>query len=506
MGHSSSTSPRMRLVLINPSNPLVSIVNIKESRWNRYRVWKPLGLMVLAGLTPPEWDITIVDENLGVPDYRAMPRPDLVGITAFTSQANRAYEVAALFRGQGVPVVMGGIHATMCLDEVLERVDSVVTGEAEGVWSQVLEDARHGRLKRRYDGGLAEISGVRPARHDLLDGGYAFGAIQTTRGCPLNCSFCSVTAFNGAKYRQRPISDVVREFQSVREKYVLVVDDNLIGTSPLHIARAKDLFRAIAQANLRKEWVAQATINFADDEELLTLAAKAGCSGVFIGFESPTSAGLLEIGKKFNLLKGRDFRASVRRIQRHGILVVGSFVIGLDVDEPGIGKRIAEVADHYGVDNVNVLFLTPLPGTRLWDQMRSQDRVALDTFPEDWKYYTLTYPVARYKHLSLDGIIQEMMSCTRRFYSMPRILRRVCGNLLHRRRPLITLVGSLSYRSNIRVDRKAYADFRRQHGQRCDTGNGSHGQTHDRDRIRAVASPSRRDRRAGRNVTTDASR
>ncbi len=150
----------MRLYLINPSNPLVSIVNIKESRWNRYRVWKPLSLMVLAGLTPPEWEISILDENLGVPDYPAMPRPDLVGITAFTSQANRAYEVAAHFRRLGVPVVMGGIHATMCLDEVLEHVDSVVTGEAEGIWPQVLEDARQGRLKRRYDGGFAEMADV----------------------------------------------------------------------------------------------------------------------------------------------------------------------------------------------------------------------------------------------------------------------------------------------------------------------------------------------------------
>jgi radical SAM superfamily enzyme YgiQ (UPF0313 family) len=363
----------MRLYLINPSNPLVSIVNVKESRWNRYRVWKPLGLMVVAGLTPPEWEISIVDENLGVPDYPAMPRPDLVGITAFTSQANRAYKVAAQFRNMGVPVVIGGIHATMCQDEVMERVDSVVTGEAEGIWPQVLEDARRGNLKRRYDGGFAEINDIPLARHDLLASGYALGAIQTTRGCPLNCSFCSVTAFNGARYRQRPIPDVVREFQSIREKRVLVVDDNLIGTRPKHIARAKDMFRAMAQANLRKEWIAQATINFADDEELLTLAAKAGCRGVFIGFESLSPEGLQGLGKKFNLLKGRDFRTSVRRIQRHNILVVGSFIIGLDIDKPGIGKRIAEVARQYSVDNLNVLFLTPLPGTRLWDQMKSQD-------------------------------------------------------------------------------------------------------------------------------------
>ena len=449
----------MRLYLINPANPLVSLVNIKESRWNRYRVWKPLGLMVLAGLTPREWETTILDENLGTPDYAALPRPDLVGITAFTSQANRAYEVAAHFRGLGVPVVMGGIHATMCLDEVAERVDSVVTGEAEGVWARVLDDARRGRLERRYDGGLADINAVPLARHDLLSEGYAVGAVQTTRGCPLNCTFCSVTAFNGAKYRQRPIPDVVREFQAIREKHVLVVDDNLIGTRPEHIARAKDLFRALAQANLRKEWIAQATINFADDEELLTLAAKAGCRGVFIGFESPTPEGLREIGKKFNLLKGRDFRASVRRIQRHGILVVGSFIIGLDVDEAGIGKRIADMATQYGVDNLNTLFLTPLPGTRLWDQMQADDRLGLGVFPEDWQYYTLTFPVARYKHLSVDAILEEMMACNRTFYSLPRILRRVWSCLWRRRRPLISLVANLSYRNNIRLDGKAYAAF-----------------------------------------------
>jgi len=342
----------------------------------------------------------------------------------------------------------------------MEHVDSVVTREAEGVWLQVLEDARHGSLKRRYDGGLAEINEVPLARHDLLAAEYAFGVIQTTRGCPLNCSFCSVTAFNGARYRQRPITDVVREFQSIREKRVLVVDDNLIGTRPEHIARAKDMFRAMAQANLRKEWIAQATINFADDEELLVLAAKAGCRGVFIGFESLSAEGLREIGKKFNLLKGRDFRASVRRIQRHNILVVGSFIIGLDIDEAGIGKRIAEVARQYGVDNLNVLFLTPLPGTRLWDQMKSQDRIALDTFPQDWKYYTLTFPVARYKHLSLNSIIEEMILCDRDFYSMPRILHRALGNLWHRRQPLVSLVGNLSYRSNLRLNGKAYADFK----------------------------------------------
>ena len=456
----------MRLTLINPSNPLVSIVRVKENRWNRYRVWKPLNLMVLAGLTPRTWDISIVDENLGAPDYQAMPRPDLVGITAFTSQANRAYEVADHFRRLGVPVVMGGIHATTCTDEVIERVDAVVTGEAEAVWERLLADVENGALQRRYDGGRFELDDLPPARHDLLPAGYVFGAIQTTRGCPLSCSFCSVTAVSGARYRQRPIADVVREFRLIRERGVLVVDDNLIGTRPEHVARAKDLFRAMAEADLRKQWIAQLTINFADDEELMSLAARAGCRGVFIGFESPTSEGLQEVGKKFNVLGGRDFRASVRRIQRHRILVVGSFVIGLDVDGPGIGRRVAETAGRYGVDMLNALFLTPLPGTRLWDQMSAEDRIVLNHFPEDWARYTLGFPVARYRQLSMEASIDEVDTCNRDFYSVPRIMRRVGLDLWGRRQPLRSLVSNLAYRSNARLGFEVHAAFVRDQGKR----------------------------------------
>jgi len=456
----------VRLHLINPSNPLVSIVRLEQNRWNRYRVWQPLSLMVLAGLTPPEWEVTLLDENIEIPRYREMPIPDLVGITAFTSQAPRAYEIAARFRRLGVPVVMGGIHATMCVDEVMPRVDSVVTGEADAVWSKVLTDAADGRLKPRYDGGLAGMDAVRPARHDLLTGDYAFGAIQTTRGCPMNCTFCSVTAFNGARYRQRSIPEVVREFQSVPERRVLVVDDNLIGTRPEHIARAKDLFRALAAARLGKEWVAQATINFADDEELLTLAAQAGCAGVFIGFESPTAEGLAEVGKRFNLLKGRSLAASVARIQRHHILVVGSFIIGLDVDTAGVGRRTAEAARQYGVDNLNTLFLTPLPGTRLWDRMTAEGRLVLDDFPQDWQYYTLTFPVARYKHLSQDQAIEELLACERHFYALPRVLGRVWKSVWQRRQPLLNLFGSLSYRRNLQLNRPAYAQLSRKCAER----------------------------------------
>lgn len=455
----------MRLLLINPNNPAVSLVKVKQNPWNKYRVWKPLGLLVLAGQTPPEWDVKIIDENIVPPDYASMPNPDLVGITAFTSQATRAYEIAAEWRARGVPVVMGGIHATMRLQEALERVDSVVTGEAEGIWPDVLEDAMRGTLKPHYTGCQVDAASIPIARHDLLPSGYYFGSIQTARGCPLNCSFCSVTTFSGRALRRRPIDEIVEEFKQIREKHVLVVDDNLIGTRQDHIANTKELFRAMIRADLGKKWIAQATINMADDEELLQLAAKAGCAGIFVGFEATSAEGLAEIHKKFNMKKSRDFRASVRRVQRHGMVVMGSFIIGLDVDKAGIGQRIAETADQYGVDNINVLFLTPLPGTVLWEQMEADGRIVADNFPEDWKYYTLTFPVGRYKHLSRADALEEMKFCNRSFYSLGRIIRRCVSSLWQRRKPFLIFVSNIAGRNNSRLNDVVYRQFNRSHAE-----------------------------------------
>ena len=202
---------------------------------------------------------------------------------------------------------MGGIHATMCHQEALEHVDAVVTGEAESVWATVLADAKALRLQRSYAGQHVDMAQVPAARHDLLKSDYAFGSVQTTRGCPLNCSFCSVSAFNGNKYRQRPIAHVIDELKSIREKWVLVVDDNLIGTTSAHMARAKELLRAMIAADLHKNWIAQVTINMADDHELLDLAAKAGCKGVFIGFESPTAKGWRRWARSSICSRGETF-------------------------------------------------------------------------------------------------------------------------------------------------------------------------------------------------------
>jgi radical SAM superfamily enzyme YgiQ (UPF0313 family) len=450
----------MILYLINPSNPLVSLAKSKESHWNRFTAWKPLGLLVLAGLTPKEWDITVFDENFGKPDYSKLPQPDLVGISAFTSQAQRAYAVAAEFRARKVPVVMGGIHASMCAEEAGKNVDSVVCGEAEGVWSQVLADVRNGSLKPVYKGERQDLACVPAARHDLLPHGYFFGSIQISRGCPLACSFCSVTAFNGGHFRRRPIANVIEEFKLMKEKHILIVDDNLIGTRADQVEHTKEMFRQMIAAKLNKKWIAQVTINMADDDELLRLAAAAGCFGVFIGFESVKKEGLEEIHKKFNIQHGRNMKASIRRIQKHGINAVGSFIIGLDIDKKYIGRDIARAARSYGLDALNVMFLTPLPGTDLWNKMLSENRITANDFPNDWKYYTLTFPVAKYMHLTWSDMLSEKDSCYRNFYAYPHILRRTNSSLWHFRNPFVTLISNMVFRINtLRFDRKTYENF-----------------------------------------------
>jgi radical SAM superfamily enzyme YgiQ (UPF0313 family) len=450
----------MLLYLINPNNPLVSLTKSRESRWNRFTAWKPLGLLILAGMTPKQWDITVIDENLGLQDYSLLPKPDLVGITAFTSQAERAYAVAAEFRSRKVPVVMGGIHASMCAEEAAKHVDSIVCGEAESVWPLVLKDAEAGTLKQLYKGEHQALGNVPAARHDLLPKGYFFGSIQISRGCPLACSFCSVTSFNGGHFRRRPIENVVAEFKLMKEKHILIVDDNLIGTRKDQVEHTKELFRAMIAAKINKRWIAQVTINMADDDELLTLAAKAGCFGVFIGFESASKEGLIEVHKKFNLQNNRDMKTSIRRIQKHGISVVGSFIIGLDIDKKHIGREIAAAARRYGLDALNVMFLTPLPGTNLWDKLKSENRITANNFPGDWKYYTLTFPVAKYMHLTWTDMLREKENCYKSFYSYPHILRRTNSSLWHLRNPVTTLISNMVFRINtLSFDRKTYAKF-----------------------------------------------
>ena len=201
-------------------------------------------------------------------------------------------------------------------------------------------------------------------------------------------------------------------------------------------------------AKLNKKWVCQVTVNFGDDEELLELAARAGCVGAFIGFESLSDEGLAELGKRYNILKGGDLRASVDRIHRHGILVVGSFIMGLDSDTAGVGRRIAKAAAPIAVDMLNPLFLTPLPGNPFVGEDADQGRIATNRFPQDWRYYTLSFPVARYQNLSWGQMLAEMdESLSMVLFAVadrPQGVRR----RRHWRSPLMMLVANLSYRRN----------------------------------------------------------
>lgn len=457
----------MKLYLINPCNNLTSTTHDQSFITRKYRIWKPLGLLYIASLTPDDWDITIIDENREIPDYVKMEKPDLVGITSFTSQAERAYEIARIFRNKKVPVVMGGIHASMRSREAMQWVDAVVIGEAENVWKNVLEDFTLKKLKRIYNGTHANLEEKLIVKHNLLKNNYFFGSIQTTRGCPLNCSFCSVSVFNGQKYRFRPIPHIIQELKTIKEKIVLIVDDNFIGVNKNHINRAKNLLRAIIDAKIKKKYITQATLNIADDKEFLVLAKAAGLRGVFIGFETPQHSGLIELNKKFNIRDSEQIRKSLNRLRRHKILVLGSFIMGLDADKKGIGEKIARAALGYGVDILSLLFLTPLPGTRLWKKYKSERRIPFKNLPGDWKYFTFSLPVANYLHLSWKDLYKEMEKSFALFYSYKKIFIRTVKNLFANRSILnafFTIVINFNYKVLLKTDRKLFKSLNNSHG------------------------------------------
>ena len=212
---------KRRLVLVNPVNAGRTGFSV-----NRSSRFPPLALGIIADLTPDSWTVELVDENVEPFTYRDA---DLVGLTAFTSSVNRAYKIADQYRQRGVPVVMGGIHASMCQDEALQFVDAVVVGEVETVWPQVMADFAAGKLRTAYHGAWPELTHLGNARRDLFDNGYMFASMQTSRGCPLDCDFCSVTAYNGRRYRRRPPDEVLDELETISQRLLFFVDDNIVG-------------------------------------------------------------------------------------------------------------------------------------------------------------------------------------------------------------------------------------------------------------------------------------
>jgi radical SAM superfamily enzyme YgiQ (UPF0313 family) len=403
----SRSAARKRLVLINPVNPARTGLTVNTS--SRF---PPLGLGIVAALTPADYAVMLVDENIAPFVYQPA---DLVGLTAFTAAAGRAYELAAVYRAQGVPVVMGGIHASMCPEEASGFVDSVVAGEAENVWAQVLADFEAGRLQKTYRSEPAELAQAVAPRRDLFSPQYAFAPVQTSRGCPMDCYFCSVTPFNGRRYRQRPVAAVLEELAQIEQAFIFFVDDNLLGYGAGAEARAIELFRGMVERKLNKSWFCQASLNFGTNDEVLYWAARSGCKMVFIGLESANPEELELMHKNLNLRL--EYAQAFRRIHRHGIAVLGAFIFGSDTETAASMERKTAYILTEAVDVIQTTILTPLPGTRLFEQYRREQRLKYPISPEAWQHYDMTELTYRLRQMPEDEFQRVLAACSRRLYS-----------------------------------------------------------------------------------------
>jgi radical SAM superfamily enzyme YgiQ (UPF0313 family) len=405
----------------------------------RGALFPPLNLATLAALTPAEHEVSIDDGCVG--PVSATRSADLVAITAMTAQAPAAYALADQYRARGIPVVLGGIHPSMCPHEAAEHADVVVLGEADRLWPDLVQDFVRGKMKSRYHDpepvDLAKI--VLPRRHLLDPKGYViFNSVQTTRGCPFNCNFCSVTTMSGVKYRFRPVEKVVEEVQALGGRFIYFVDDNIIGFP----RRAKELFKAFLPMNLG--WASQVTINFSHDPELMRLARQSGCYGVFIGFETFSNESIRDAGKGVN--RPDEYLSDIRRIHEAGIKVWGSLIFGFDNDGLEVFRKTLDFIEQSGMEFAQFSLLTPLPGTALFRQFEEEQRIVC----RDWSKYDLGSIVFTHPLLSAERLHFEKNHAWRHFYSIRSIIKRL--GLPRTRGDLIlwianlAVAGALNYR------------------------------------------------------------
>ena len=308
--------------------------------------------------------------------------PDLVAISFFSGFARNAYALAERYRKMGVQVVAGGPHVSYWVDEALEHVDSVVIGEAETVWNDVLIDAECRRLRRVYRGQPSSMTNLPTPRYDLLEKNFVVRRVlQATRGCPFSCTFCTVPDLNPG-FRVRPIDDVIRDIATThfslpwQEKVVWFWDDNLL----VKRLWAKDLLRELA--GLDKWWLTQASIDIVKDSELLDLMERSGCIGIFLGIESLDDADLRSVQKRQN--KAAEYRDAIERLHERGICVMAGFISGFDDQTPESIIATADRLNAVGVDVPFLSILTPFRGTRLYEEQLAAGRILPD---RDWPHY-----------------------------------------------------------------------------------------------------------------------
>ncbi len=361
----------MKILLINP-----------VKRKHILSIAPPLALATIASYIPEEYDVEIIDENISPLKFKDC---DLAAISLVTSTAPRGYEIAKKYKEKGAKVIIGGIHPSMLPKEAINYCDSVIVGEAESVFKDILKDFKNNLLKKFYYGKRLPMLNMPRPRRELYKKRYLMQNLETARGCPFCCEFCSVSAFHGKTYRQRPVKDVVDEMSTIKQKDIFFVDDNLFGVSQKNEERAISLFDSVKPLNKRLS--AQTSLNMADNEKVLKSASDAGMKGLFIGIESLDENNLKLMGKGVNLSRIKDYKKIIKKIHDYGIVIVGSFIFGNDFDTKDTYKGIIDFIKDVDLDANMFSFLRPLPGTRFYDRLMKEDRIIYKNYPKDWGRY-----------------------------------------------------------------------------------------------------------------------
>ena len=386
--------------------------------------WKPLAFAVLAGLTPPDVELDFFDDHLEpIPDDHDT---DLVALTVDTYTARRAYQIATQFRQRGIQIVMGGYHPSFLPEEALTYADAVVIGDAEGVWGQLVRDAKQGKLQRVYkDSKLPSLKGLK-FDHSIFEGKrynpipfVRFTPVQYSRGCRFACDFCSIHAFYGSRTRQRPVAELVAEIEALGRKHVIFIDDNLF----VNVPKAEELFRALIPLSIR--WACLVSVDIAKNARLLGLMAKSGCVAAATGFESLDKENLGQMRKGWNL-KDDDPITAIQKFHDQGIMIYATFVFGYDQDTVDSFDITAEFAIRSKFALANFLALTPTPGSRLYNRLMSGNRLIFDRWwlDPDYRFGQATFRPLR---MTTDELPEGCRRARKTFYEYGSILKRALG-------------------------------------------------------------------------------
>lgn len=435
----------MKILLITPALEHLRVSRCGSVPARAMLRFSLLPLTTVAALTPPGHTLTICDENVEPVPFDT--DADLVGISFMTAFAPRAYELAAEFKRRGKLTVAGGYHPTFLPEETAKHFDAVVIGDAEQLWPRVVTDAVAGRLRPFYRHlSPPDLAATPPPRRDLaqrLARYYATtNAIQTGRGCSHGCRYCSVTAFHKGTYRTRPLENVLAEVRAVGRDMIFV-DDNIIADP----AYARNLFQALIP--LRKRWVSQCSIEIADDPDLLSLARRTGCIGLFIGIENTDPRNLAAVGKSFNA--GRNTQARLARIHRAGIGIIAGIIVGMDHDDAGTFARTLRFLQESRIDALQANIMTPLPGTPLYRDFDQAGRI----IDKDWRHYTFRRVVISPMRMKPEQLQAGADWLCREFYRLDRVIVRCFRAFLRTglAAAWVTFKLNLTYRYDIRAQR-----------------------------------------------------